>query len=462
MRIPALRGGVELAAQLMARDAGKPFRGLRVCLDAANVALSRGTGIATYARGLAETLLAGGASAEFLVDRPLGADIAYVDVAAFDAQLEVQADAASAGIWRRRLRIAWSLAENGGGVRARRQSGGGAVLREQYADRLPAAAGIALAPGLETLSSVLFARTRRFIRVDMPQPPRIFHWTRPYPARMVGAVNLYTIHDLAPILLPDTTLDPKSLFIRLLTAIARSKDHVLTVSNSARREIIERLGVPEERISVLAPAVEADRTVAAENETTRRAFVESVFGLPWRSYFLFFGSIEPKKNISRLIEAFAGAAIGADLVIVSAQAWLSERDFHLIAPFADGTSGPLANRVRRIDYLPRRDLERLISGARAVIMTSRHEGFGLPIAEAALYGTPALVCNQGATAETAGDGGLKVDPLDVRAIRGGLERLAADDGLAEELGVRALRGIGRFSRASQTAALSEIYSRIGL
>ncbi len=429
------------------------FAGLSVVIDALNVSLARGTGVATYARGLAETLLEGGAGLDFLFDRPLKDDPAAAETAAFDAQIEAAPRALG------RIGVAARLLRDQG-LRAQRAAPG-VVNRQAYAGRIPADAGVALAPDLARIAEAFFRRTGSLLPVHLSPAARIAHWTTPFPARLQGAINIVTIHDLVPLTLPASTLDPKAQFSALVRRLATTADRLITVSDASRTEIIRLLGAPAERVTVIPPRVEPDPVVENESEAELRASLRDVYGLNFKGYFLFFGSIEPKKNIDALIEAYAGAGVEAPLVVVSALAWLSERDFARLSPYADAARGPLSDKVRRLDYLPPRDLQRLMRGARAVMLASAAEGFGLPIAEAAVYGTPAIASKHGATAETTGPGGLLVDPFDPRDIRNAIIALDGDPRRAADLGALAAAHARRFAKAPHFKALKDLYQSLG-
>jgi glycosyltransferase involved in cell wall biosynthesis len=163
-----------------------------------------------------------------------------------------------------------------------------------------------------------------------------------------------------------------------------------------------------------------------------------LFGLEPRGYFLFFGTIEPKKNLARIVEAYLSSAVKSPLVIVG-KAWLNPnqrsrtRNASLEAGALPTAIHSRSDRIRRYDYLPFSSLLTLIQGARAVLFPSIYEGFGLPVLEAMQLGTPVLTSTAGSLPEISGDAALLVDPYDVNAIRAGIETLEADAGLRKEL-----------------------------
>jgi glycosyltransferase involved in cell wall biosynthesis len=183
-----------------------------------------------------------------------------------------------------------------------------------------------------------------------------------------------------------------------------------------------------------------------------------VFGLTPRGYFLFFGALEPKKNIGRLLEAYLSAGTATPLVIVGGKGWKSEGELGLLQlrgePAGDGP------RIRRIDYLPFGTLQRLIRGARAVLFPSLSEGFGLPVAEAMALGTATLTSTEASLPEIAGDAAVLVDPYDVQAIAQGIRRLDQDAELRAALEAAGPRQAARFGAAAYQARLTEMYAGV--
>jgi glycosyltransferase involved in cell wall biosynthesis len=177
-----------------------------------------------------------------------------------------------------------------------------------------------------------------------------------------------------------------------------------------------------------------------------------VFGLDPRSFFLFFGALEPKKNLGRLIEAYLGLGTQTPLVLVGARAWLSEGELSLL-PEND-------SRLIRLDYLGRNALLRLTRVARAVLFPSISEGFGLPVLEAMSLGTPVLTSDGSSLPEVAGNAALLVDPYSTAAIAAGIARLDQDVGLRERLSEAGPRQAACFSQAAYLDRLEAMYTAV--
>jgi glycosyltransferase involved in cell wall biosynthesis len=292
------------------------------------------------------------------------------------------------------------------------------------------------------------------------------HWTCALPLRAPGRANLYTLHDMIPFRLPFTTLDNKARSLSLCREIAATADRIVTVSEHSKTDIVRILGIDEARVAVTYQSVDIPAALTARPDGEVAREVEGVFGLGWRSYFLFFGAIEPKKNLARVIEAYLGAAVAAPLVIIGGKAWLEADETRLLYPdLVQGrtlTEGRWrrADRVRVYDYLPFSLLVSLIRGARATLLPSLYEGFGLPVLESMLLGTPVLSSTGGALPEIAGDAAVLVDPYDALAIREAIIALDADESLRDELSRRGRLRAETFSPETYRQRLAELYASL--
>ncbi len=289
------------------------------------------------------------------------------------------------------------------------------------------------------------------------------HWTCVLPLHTPDIPNLYTIHDLVPLRLPFATLDDKHRFFDLCRGICARADHVVTVSEQSKRDIVRVFGIDEARISNTYQAVRIPEALAAVPDHEAASEIESAFGLPWRGYFLFFGAVEPKKNLARLIEAYLTSGAKVPLIIVGGRAWLDTDEMRLMYDdllqrhmLQDGFT-VRSDRIRRYDYLPRPILIDLIRGARATLFPSLSEGFGLPILESMQLGTPVLTSAEGAAAEVAGDAAMLVDPYDTRAIKRAIQALDADEALCHDLSRRGRLQAAKFSPAEYERRLGDLY-----
>ncbi|HEV7265917.1 MAG TPA: glycosyltransferase family 1 protein [Falsiroseomonas sp.] len=441
-----------------------------IAIDGYNLALEQGTGVATYARGLSHRLQALGAEVGVLYGQPMsrGRDALIREATFFDPRTPLSRGWARSQdvirvltLLRRMTALSVPLTDR--------------VIRTALETRLPKAERFWTVPDLFRAATLSFGLTKRFGRVVLPGGAALMHWTYPLPLRVQGTPNIYTIHDMVPLRLPYTTLDNKPRHLRMLRRIAREADHIVTVSESAKRDIVSLLDVPPERVTNTYQAVEVPDRLATSPEPMVRAELKGAFGLDWQDYFLFLGAIEPKKNVGRLIEAYLASGSERPLVICGRQAWnahqelglLYEDDRRTMQPHGplegiQGLARRLRDRVMLINYVPFRLLVGLIRGARAMLFPSLYEGFGLPVLEAMQLGTPVMTSNTSSLPEVAGDAALLVDPYDTRAMAEAIQKLDSDAELRAELAARGPKQAAQFGAEPYAKRLREMYARLGI
>ncbi len=439
---------VELpCADTLDESASCSTRRKKIAIDGYNLSLEAGTGVATYARNLSFTAHDLGHEVHVLYGmrssprNPLLREIAF-----FDSNMRPQHPLVRLNQSAKRLFT--SLC----GLRARSIPVTGRVIATPFQARLPYFDQIWNVPMLFSRAQDYFDLVRKPLNVTLPIRPDLMHWTYPLPIKLDGVKNIYTVHDLVPLRLPYTTLDVKSRYFRLLRHIARKADHIVTVSECSKRDIINLLGVSEDRVTNTYQAVDIPEKYAKKPEDVVKREVAG-FNLPYRGYMLFFGAIEPKKNIGRLIEAYLSSKIEAPLVLVGKRAWKAEQELRLL-------NANTRDRIIHIDYAPFPLLVSLIKGAKAVLFPSLYEGFGLPVLEAMKLGTPVLTSTQASLPEVAGDAALLVDPYDCREIAEGIRALDGNSNLRRELAHKGLERAALFSRENYKRRLNELYSRL--
>lgn len=436
----------------------------RIFLDGYNLDLEKGTGVATYARTLSYRLGALGAEVGVLYGArtPTPKDPLMREVRFFDARGDDrQRVAGFVKDVRRLLGVPF-------GATAREVPVTGRVITRSFEARLPHFDRLYNYERLFGLALAGFNLWNLRMPVRLPQTPDIMHWTYPLPLKVPGAKNVYTLHDLVPLRLPHTTLDVKRRYLRLCRMLVQRADHIVTVSEASRNDIVSLLGADPAKVTNTYQAVDIPAKFAKKPEALARAEVEGSTGLTWGGYFLFFGAIEPKKNVGRLIEAYLAAESPHPLVIVGKQAWKSEEELRLL--FDDNIrwiseeNGRLVTRrkIVLLDYAPFRLLVSLIRGARAVLFPSLYEGFGLPALEAMSLGTPVLTSNTASLPEVVGDAALQVDPYDVQALAEGIRALDADADLRARLSMAGPKRAEEFSLERYDRRLAALYGRLGL
>lgn len=439
-----------------------PSKPMKVMIDGYNLGLEKGTGIATYARNLSYCahalghdvrILYGGKQAPGVI--PLLKEIAFFDT-----------NAGSPPAWLVKLREIYSLFAAPYGHLATQVPITGAVVADGFKSRLPYYDSIWNAPDLFGRSFTAFSFFRLLSRVVMRDRPHLMHWTYPLALRVVGARNIYTFHDLIPLRLPYTTLDNKRRYLRLCMRLARRANHIVTVSECSRQDIINLLGVKPEKVTNTYQAVTIPDKYRNKPADIVKMEVEGTFGLRYKEYFLFYGAIEPKKNIGRLIEAYLGSGVETPLVILGSHAWKSEQelrllyDDHIRSLITVGDETRVKRRVVRLDYAPFPLLVSLIRGAKATCFPSLYEGFGLPVLESMLLGTPVLTSNTSSIPEVAGDAAYLVDPYDTREMAHAIRELDSNEALRAELIGKGLKQAAKFNEDIYQKRISELYTSV--
>lgn len=438
----------------------------RILIDGFNLGLEKGTGVATYARNLSYCVHNLGYETDVLYDvranprfPSLLQEIAFFDPTPAGSHYLME-------LARNGKRAALSAI----GVTAKKVPITGQVISTHYKSRLPYFDTVWNVPSLFARADAYFSVNQFFLpsrlHVTIPERPDVAHWTYPMPLAVPGAKNIYTLHDLVPLRLPFTTLDNKRRYFNLMRMLVRKADHIVTVSETSKKDIMDLLGVPESKITNTYQAVDIPAKYENKPEDMVRADVEGTFNVDYKNYMLFFGAIEPKKNVGRLIEAYLASKIDTPLLIVGKMAWKSDQEMRLVDE--DATSyleqiGSLTYRRRRVihvDYAPFPLLVSLIRGAKAVCFPSLYEGFGLPMLEAMKLGTPVLTSSVGATKEVAGDGALLVDPYDTTAIAAGIRALDQNAELRGELIEKGRKRAALFSMAAYERRMAELYDRV--
>lgn len=265
------------------------------------------------------------------------------------------------------------------------------------------------------------------------------------------ARTLLTVHDLTFLVRPESA--EAGLRRYLGRAVPRSlarADLVVVDSRATGADLARLLGVAGPRVRLIYPGVDSRFRPMAPDET---AGVRAALGLP-AQFLLFVGTLEPRKNLPRLIEGYALAALPPDLplLIVGRRGWLYEQTFATVERLG------LQSQVRFLDFVDDAHLPALYNLARAFLYPSLYEGFGLPVLEALACGAPVVTAAVASLPEVAGSAAVLVDPLSVASIAGGIGRALAEDGRLRAAGPPQAR---RFRWDSAARELLACYAELG-
>jgi len=268
-----------------------------------------------------------------------------------------------------------------------------------------------------------------------------------------GIPSVVTIHDLSAMLFPQTFRRINRMYTRwAINVSAKRAAHILTVSEYARQEIITHLNVPAERVTVTYDA--CDERFRPSSPAELAAFRQRN-GLPER-FFFYLGTLEPRKNIPRLLDAYAKIAheVDAPLLIGGGKGWLYE------PILAQAERLQLGDKLKFVGYIPQEDQHLWYGAATAFVFPSLYEGFGMPPLEAMACGTPVIVSNASSLPEVTGDAGLQVDPYDVDGWADAMRRVLADRTLHADLAARGPRQAAKFSWVETAQRTLEVYQRV--
>ena len=285
-------------------------------------------------------------------------------------------------------------------------------------------------------------------------PGDIFHATNHiFPFRLRRVPTVLTIHDVTMRLFPEWHPARRLALMGPALAPAASRaDRIVTPSHHTREDVLKLLPVEPERVVVIPEGVDPTFEPRPESEVAARL---APLGLRAGEYLLFLGTIEPRKNLTRLLEAVeaAGAGVGR-LVLAGGGGWNNAAIRSAIARLTR------AGRVRALGYVPDDLRGPLLAGARAFVYPSLYEGFGLPPLEAMACGTPVLTSNVSALPEVMGDAALYVDPTDVSALTAALTTIWGDDALRADLRARGLARASEFTWDRTARLTLDVYRSV--
>jgi glycosyltransferase involved in cell wall biosynthesis len=323
-----------------------------------------------------------------------------------------------------------------------------------------------LAPNTEISDCRKFPGTAyRFFSCLFPLPYKWFfssgadvtHFFNAIIPPLVGGKKVVTIHDMVIRRFPET-MNARTRFVLGLTLhkTVKRADIIIAVSEFSKQEILKYYPCSAPKLKVIYQGINLNAYHAGiSREEIRR--VCSTYNITG-NYILYLGTLEPRKNIERLIEAYAllqsRQAETPVLVIAGKKGWRFEGIFRRVEALG------LEGGVFFTGYIPDQDKPALLAGAQFFCFPSLYEGFGLPPLEAMACGTPVLVSNAASLPEAVGGAALLVDPYSVESIAEAMERLCVDTALREALRRRGLERVKRFDWSSLSESLYSVYASL--
>ena len=269
--------------------------------------------------------------------------------------------------------------------------------------------------------------------------------------------RLITVHDLTFLYYPQfLTAASRRYYNDQIEQAVRVADHISADSTNTKDDLVRRLGVAPEKITVVLLA--HNPIYRPLDEAVCRPILARL-GLA-RGFLLFTGTLEPRKNVSGLLTAYRALCDRQPstpmLVLAGRRGWLYDEIFQQLATLK------LAERVRFAQDLPNEDWVALYNAAGLLVLPSFYEGFGLTVLEAMACGTPVVCSDRGSLPQVAGDAALFINPDDLDGLANAMERALEDESLRAQMRERGFANVKRFSWEKTAQQTLDIYRRLTL
>jgi alpha-1,3-rhamnosyl/mannosyltransferase len=269
--------------------------------------------------------------------------------------------------------------------------------------------------------------------------------------------SIFTAHDLAYEIYPEAFTTFMLYYQKWSSRFAtKHAAKILAVSEATKRDLTKFYNADPSKI-VISPLGYDTESFYPRNYEEVQPVLDK-YNLVYQKYALFVGTIQPRKNLPNLVEAFQKIKrenrIEEKLIIAGGRGWLWEPILKKIK-----TAG-LDGSVKYIDYVPREDLPYLIAGAKLLTLPALYEGFGLPPLEAMASGVPTVVSNNSSLPEVVGDAGVLVDPKSVDSIAEGLLKVLMDNNLRQQMIAKGLGRAKQFTWENTARKTLEVFARL--
>lgn len=295
------------------------------------------------------------------------------------------------------------------------------------------------------------------------RPPDVFFT----PAHVIPLTyrgrSLATIHDLGYHYFPQAHPWQQRLYLHWSTRHnAHHAYHILADSHATKSDLSRFYHLPQTKVTVVYPALpsEGELSPASNLSISQSLIHHSSFTVPHSPfttpYLLYIGTLQPRKNLSRLVRAFAQSGVPHQLVLAGRVGWLAD---DLVATITQQPE-EVRKRIHLLGYVSDADKDQLLTRATGLLYPSLYEGFGFPILEAQSRGIPVLCSNSSSLPEVAGDAALLADPHDVSGIAAAIHRLTTDEPLRQTLIHKGHDNVRRFTWENAAAQLLAIANNL--
>ena len=427
---------------------------MKIAIDAFNLGMKEGTGIATYGRELASVL----SNARHEVFPIYGFEkVAHKRPEAYSQfiqRLAVDGEAEKKEILRW-LPIFFSGIPSyllGRPFKVHNLSESDSIVFGSIKSKIPNHSRIFNSPSIYRVAQAYSFFLSRNLKLKLPHELDLLHLTCPLPISAVKIPKVVTVHDIIPLIAPSTTEVNLRHYYSMIETSIKDANAIFAVSESAKRDLINLFKISEERVHVTYQSSEIPQEYKNLSRDDVSLYLSNTYKhkLKYGQYFLFYGAIEPKKNVENIIQAFARAKTDFPIVIVGKNGWLFQEVEKLIAHMP-------RSKVIRIPYLPFPELMFLLKGTKALVFPSYYEGFGLPVLEAMQMGCPVITSHTSSLPEVAGNAVHYVDPYDVTSIVKAVEKFCDDSVYVDDLIKKGHLQSEKFSREKYLSRLQAGY-----
>ena len=283
----------------------------------------------------------------------------------------------------------------------------------------------------------------------------LLHATDSIPSTFGFRRSVITVHDLNYLYYPQfLTAQSRRYYNQQIEWAVRRADHILADSHATKSDLVSLLGVPSEKVTVVHLAADPTFRLLPEVEARR---VVAQYGLE-PGYLLFVGTLEPRKNLPGLLQAYRlllnAQRTVPPLVVIGGKGWLYDEIFERVEALR------LNEHVRFLHNVPDADLPGFCNAAGVLTIPSFYEGFGLPVLEALACGTPVVAAERASLPEVVGEAGILVNPDDAGDIAQALARALTDESLRSRMRELGLAQAARFTWERAARETLAVYRQV--
>ena len=268
--------------------------------------------------------------------------------------------------------------------------------------------------------------------------------------------TILTVHDLSFVRVPETASPSLRQYLNQVVPKSVEKaTHILADSQATKDDLIELYGTPESKITVLLSGVQDNYQPIVDRQKLTN--IREKYSIPNHPYLFSVGTVQPRKNYSRIIQALAQLrqhGYDLSLIIAGGKGWLEDEMYQTIK------QTQMSEYVHLIGFVDDADLPALYTSAEVTIFPSLYEGFGFPVLESMACGTPVVTSNVSSLPEVGGDVALLVNPTKVDEITQAIQKILDDPDHYQNLSQRGLEHIKKFSWANSAKQLKQIYDTV--